>query len=163
MKKNIFSVIITAVMFFVMLPAFQKTNNLLGQVGSVLNLELDADAEADDAANYTIKDLEPYPVAFTEQATYNLKSENGEEGQHYALLKGYSLNLNTKADDFDDVKKIIETNSSQITGALTTVIQEHTLSEATPETIKKEAVEAINKLLDSKAVVSIDLDGYVTQ
>ena len=53
MKKNIFSVIIaeltvinvilTAIMFFVMLPTFQKTNNLITQVASVLNLELDQD------------------------------------------------------------------------------------------------------------------------
>ena len=63
MKKNIFSVIITAltvinvvltaVMFFVMLPTFQKTNTLITQVASVLNLELDGDAAADPDANYS--------------------------------------------------------------------------------------------------------------
>ena len=56
MKKNIFSVIITvltvvnvvltAIMFFVMVPTFNKTNNLITQVASVLNLELDGDSDA---------------------------------------------------------------------------------------------------------------------
>jgi len=51
MKKNIFSVIITAltvvnvvltaIMFFVMMPTFQKSNKLITQVASVLNIELD--------------------------------------------------------------------------------------------------------------------------
>ena len=48
MKKNIFSVIITAltvvnvvltaIMFFVMMPTFQKSNKLITQVASVLNI-----------------------------------------------------------------------------------------------------------------------------
>ena len=56
MKKNIFSVIITvltvvnvvltAIMFFIMVPTFNKTNNLITQVASVLNLELDGDSDA---------------------------------------------------------------------------------------------------------------------
>ena len=81
MKKNIFSVIIaaltvinvilTAIMFFVMLPTFQKTNNLITQVASVLNLELDQE-DSEGAQDYTLKDLEQYSVAFESQQTLNL-------------------------------------------------------------------------------------------
>lgn len=49
MKKNIFSVIITAltvinvvltaILFFVMVPTFTKTNNLLTQIASAVNLD----------------------------------------------------------------------------------------------------------------------------
>lgn len=68
MKKNIFSVIITvltvvnvvltAIMFFVMVPTFNKTNNLITQVASVLNLELDGDSDASADADYSMEDLE---------------------------------------------------------------------------------------------------------
>ena len=64
MKKNIFSVIITvltvvnvvltAIMFFIMVPTFNKTNNLITQVASVLNLELDGDSDAKGDADYKI-------------------------------------------------------------------------------------------------------------
>ena len=84
MKKNIFSVIITAltvinvvltaIMFFVMLPTFQKTNSLITQVASVLNLELDADSDADPDSNYTIDDIEAVPIEFAAEQTYNLKT-----------------------------------------------------------------------------------------
>ena len=67
MKKNIFSVIITvltvvnvvltAIMFFIMVPTFNKTNNLITQVASVLNLELDGDSDAKGDADYKISDL----------------------------------------------------------------------------------------------------------
>ncbi len=95
MKKNIFSVIITvltvvnvvltAIMFFVMVPTFNKTNNLITQVASVLNLELDGDSDASADADYSMKDLEDTPVTFDSQQTINLKT--GADGsQHYAMI-----------------------------------------------------------------------------
>ena len=77
MKKNIFSVIITvltvvnvvltAIMFFIMVPTFNKTNNLITQVASVLNLELDGDLDAKGDADYKISDLEDTTVSFDSQ------------------------------------------------------------------------------------------------
>lgn len=172
MKKNIFSVIITAltvinvvltaILFFVMLPTFQKTNNLITQVASVLNLELDADKKANADEDYSISDTEKVNVAFEEKQTLNLKS--GSDGtEHYAMLNGYDLSLNTKADDYDDVKETVTKNQSDITNIISTVIQGHTKDEATQEVVQKEALEQIQKLLDSKAVVKVILNGYVRQ
>ena len=109
MKKNIFSVIITvltvvnvvltAIMFFVMVPTFNKTNNLITQVASVLNLELDGDSDASADADYSMKDLEDTPVTFDSQQTINLKT--GADGsQHYAMISGYTISVNKKADDY---------------------------------------------------------------
>lgn len=174
MKKNIFSVIITAltvinvvltaIMFFVMLPTFQKTNNLITQVASVLNLELDADADANADSNYSLSDLEPITVDFGDsQQNYNLKT--GDDGKdHYATLSGYVLNLNKSSDEYDkSLSETITNNQSQITGIISSVIQSHTKEEATQELIQKEALEKIQDLLDSKVAVSLILDGYVTQ
>ena len=92
MKKNILSVIIaaltvinvilTAIMFFVMLPTFQKTNNLITQVASVLNLELDQ-GDSEGSQDYTLKDLEQYSVAFESQQTLNLVAGDDVK-MHYA-------------------------------------------------------------------------------
>ena len=172
MKKNIFSVIITAltvinvvltaVMFFVMLPTFQKTNNLITQVASVLSLELDADGAADPDSNYTIKDMESIPVTFETEATYNLKS--GADGKsHYAMLSGYVIYLNNKSDDYKDISAMLTEDQSQITGIVTNVIQSHTSEEGTQDVIEKECLEKIAELLDSKVVVKINLNGYVRQ
>lgn len=172
MKKNIFSVIITAltvinvvltaVLFFVMLPTFNKTNNLLTQVASVLNIELDADSEADPDSDYKLSDLEAIPVTWEEQATYNLKTDTDNK-ERFAMLKGYTLYLNKNADDFDDVKEMLTADNAQVTSIISSVIGNHTYTEATQDLVKKETLEEIEKLLDSKVVVRIALDGFVKQ
>ena len=111
MKKNIFSVIITvltvvnvvltAIMFFIMVPTFNKTNNLITQVASVLNLELDGDSDAKGDADYKISDLEDTTVSFDSQQTINLKT-GSDNSQHYAMLSGYTISVNKKADDYKD-------------------------------------------------------------
>lgn len=173
MKKNIFSVIITAltvinvvltaVMFFVMLPTFQKTNNLITQVASVLNLELDADSDADPDSNYSFEDMKAITVDFGDkEATYNMKKDtDGKE--HYAMLSGYNLYLNSKADDYDDINKMLTEDQSQITGVISSVIQSHTATDGEQAVIEKEALEKIQDLLDSKVAVKLNLNGYVRQ
>ncbi len=172
MKKNIFSVIITAltvinvvltaILFFVMLPTFNKTNNLLTNVASVLNIELDADDPAKGDSNYKLSDLQSIPVAWESESTYNMKT--GTDGKaHFAQLKGYTLYLNKEADDFDDVNEALSADTAQITSIIPTVMERHTFDEASQDLVQKEILEEIEKLLDSKVVVRIALDGFVKQ
>lgn len=175
MKKNIFSVIITAltvinvvltaIMFFVMLPAFQKTNNLMSQVASVLNLELDADGDAGSDEDYALKDLESVTVPFEQQQTLNLKpgSDPNDQDPHYALLNGYTLSVYKKADDYKDVSNILTNNQAEITDIIRSVIQSHTVEDISQDQIQKEALEKIREHLDSKAVKKVMLDNFMFQ
>lgn len=174
MKKNIISVIIialtvinvvlTAIMFFVMLPTFQKTNTLITQVCSVLNIELDADEDADPNADVSMADKQPIAVSFESAQTYNLQVDTaGDNKEHYAMLNGYTLYLNKNSDDFDDINEALTADTAQISGAIASVIQSHTYSEATQDLIQKEALEEIQKILDSKVAVQLVLDGFVKQ
>ncbi len=172
MKKNIFSVIITAltvinvvltaIMFFVMLPTFQKTNNLITQVASVLNLELDADGDAGSDEDYALKDLESVVVDFEEQQTLNLK-QGSDADPHYAMLNGYTLSVYKKADDYKDVSKILTNNQAEITDIIRSVIQSHTSEDISQDQIQKEALEKIREHLDSKAVKKVMLDNFMFQ
>lgn len=172
MKKNIFSVIITAltvinvvltaVMFFVMLPTFQKTNNLITQVASVLNLELDADGDAGSDEDYSLKDLESVPVAFEEQQTLNLQV--GSDGKaHYAMLDGYTLSVYKKDKGYKDTKAILENNQAEITDIIRSVIQSHKADDLSQDQVQKEALEKIQEHLDSKAVKKVILDNFMFQ
>lgn len=173
MKKNIFSVIITAltvinvvltaIMFFVMLPTFQKTNNLITQVASVLNLELDADGDAAGDSEYSLKDLAAVPVAFESKQTLNLKKSAGDDSEHYAMLEGYSLSVDTTAKDYEDVNGVLTTNQAEITDIVRSVIQSHTADDISQDEIQKEALEQIQKHLDSKAVKKVILTNFMFQ
>lgn len=173
MKKNIFSVIITAltvvnvvltaILFFVMMPTFQKTNNLITQVASVLNLELDADKDADADADYKVSDIEYTDVTFDTQQTVNLN--NGSDNKaHYALFDGYSIGVNKKADDYKDYNtEKIASYQSTITDIIRSVMQSHTNDDISEDVIKKEALEQIREKFDTKAVVEITLKNFMHQ
>lgn len=172
MKKNIFSVIITAltvinvvltaVMFFVMLPTFQKTNNLITQVASVLNLELDADGDAGSDEDYSLKDLESFAVDFETQQTLNLKTDKDGKA-HYAMLDGYTVSIYKKDKGYKDAKKILENNKAEITDIVRSVIQSHEAEGLSQDQIQKEALEKIQDHLDSKAVKKVILENFMFQ
>ncbi|MCI5640193.1 MAG: flagellar basal body-associated FliL family protein [Lachnospiraceae bacterium] len=172
MKKNIFSVIITAltvinvvltaIMFFVMMPTFTKTNNLLTQIASAINLDLNVDGEANGEEDYSLKDLETVAVTFDSKQNLNLKT--GSDGQaHYALLDGYSLSVYKEADDYKDVSDILTNNQAEITDIIRAVIQSHSADDISEDVIKKEALEQIQEHLDSKAVKKVMLSNFMYQ
>ena len=137
----------------------QKTNNLITQVASVLNLELDQ-GDSEGSQDYTLKDLEQYSVAFESQQTLNLVA--GDDGKmHYAMIDGYTLYLNKKAKDYKDVSETIKANESKFTDVIRSVIQSHSVDNISEEVVKKEALDKIQELLDSKAVVEVSLTNLV--
>lgn len=172
MKKNIFSIIITAltvvnviltaILFFVMMPTFQKTNELVTKVASVLNIEL---AEGGTAVEeqYKISDLEYTDVAFDAQQTINLNpSEDGKA--HYALFDGYTVGVNKEADDYDDFKTDkITSYQSTITDIIRSVMQSHNNDNISEDIIKKESLEQIREKFDTKSVVEITLKNFMHQ
>ena len=173
MKKNIFSVIITAltvvnvvlsaIMFFVMMPTFQKSNKLITQVASVLNIELDpGDAQPDEG--YKVSDLEYTEVAFEAQQTVNLKAGTSDKKDHYALFDGFSIGVNKEADDYDDFKtETITSYQSTITDIIRSVMQSKTNDTISEDVIKKEAMEQIREKFGTKCVVELTLKNFMHQ
>lgn len=172
MKKNILTIIImaltainvimTAIMFFVMLPTFQKTNTIITRVASVLNLELETDEE-DGAEKYSVKDLESYEVVFDSEET--IKLATGADGEpHYAKLTGFTLSINKASSDYKELSKTLEAQESQIKAIILEAMEEHTAEDISREAVMEEALEKIQEHFDSKFIVSVSsLDGFVFQ
>lgn len=106
MKKNLITVIIlalvlanlilTAILVFTIIPQTKKSNQLIDQVCSAINLELQSGENTPATPEVPIEDVETY--AITDGFTVNLKQ--GEDGkQHYAVFS-VSLSLNTKSDGY---------------------------------------------------------------
>ena len=171
MKKNIFSIItaltvvnvvLTAILFFVMMPTFQKTNELVTKVASVLNIELGEGGTAVEE-QYKIGDLEYTDVAFDTQQTINLNS--GEDGKaHYAMFDGYTVGVNKEADDYDDFNtEKITSYQSTITDIIRSVMQSYNNDNISENAIKKDALEQIREKFDTKSVVEITLKNFMHQ
>ena len=109
MKKNLITVIIlalvlanlilTAILVFTIIPQTKKSNQLIDQVCSAINLELQSGENTPATPEVPIEDVETY--AITDGFTVNLKQ--GEDGkQHYAVFS-VSLSLNTKSDGYKSI------------------------------------------------------------
>ena len=168
MKKNILTIIImaltvinvimTAVMFFVMIPTFSKTNALITQVASVLHLELGTGDE--EAEKYDQADVEETPYTFDNKETINLPV--GSDGKtHYAMLEGFTLRVNTASKDYDDIKELLESQAGGIKDIVISVIASHPAEEQNQEVIKKEILDKIQEYFDSKCIIGVTLTGYM--
>ncbi|MEE3392238.1 MAG: flagellar basal body-associated FliL family protein [Lachnospiraceae bacterium] len=166
MKKNIFTVIImaltmvnvilTAVMFFVMMPTFQKTNNLITQVASVLNLELDEKRNS----SYKLQDVKNVDNQFEATQTLNLK-QSADGKSHYAMLDGYTLALNSKSEDYEEMNTLITNNQSKITDIVRSIIQSYSVDDISEDKIKQDAITQINNYLGSTVVVDVVLMNFM--
>lgn len=175
MKKNMLTVIIialcvvnmalTSIMLFVMMPAFSNMNNIISQVASILNLELDADSKEEVA--YSLSDIEVKSVPFNDDGdsqTINLAPNENDDKKHYGILTGVKFDLNTKADDYKDVSDIIDNKPSLLTDIVREVIGSYTEDTITEAAVKEQALSRISDKLDgSKCIVGITLDGFMHQ
>ena len=108
MAATLINVILSAVLVFSVMPAMNKTSNLVDKVASVIDLEIeDANAEEQE---YTIDDLVAYTKTYNEKVNINLKKEAGDDTNHYAQLSGFTLSFNTKAEDYSEISESIPGN-----------------------------------------------------
>lgn len=150
MKKNMLTVIIlalclvntilSALVVFVVVPTSRRTDRLITQVASVINLEL----EGEGASKVDIASIETYKIE--ESKTMNLKtSENGKE--HYAVMDYVSLSINKESEDYERLQPLLETQNSAIMDVVDSVISNYTYEEAinNREQMKEEILEELKK------------------
>ncbi len=150
MKKNMLTVIIlalclvntilSALVVFVVVPTSQRTDKLITQVASVINLEL----EGEGASKVDIASIESYKVE--EAKTMNLKiSDNGKE--HYAVMDYVSLSINKESEDYAKLQPLLATQDSAIMDIVDSVVGSYTYEEAinNREQMKEEILERLKK------------------
>lgn len=170
MKKNILTIVIMAatlvntvllmVLIFTVMPASNKTSNLVDKVASVIDLEIeDADPEEQE---WTIDDLQAYTKTYDKTVNINLKKDAGEDANHYAQLSGFSVSFNTKADDWETISESITANDIYVDDIVKETIASYTVSTIDQTQVKTEIVKKIQEKYNTKAVVLINLNGFLT-
>ncbi len=150
MKKNMLTVIIlalclvntilNALVVFVVVPTSKRTDKLISQVASVINLEL----EGDKASQVDIANIESYKIE--EAKTMNLKtSEDGKE--HYAVMDYVSLSINTSSEDYERLQPLLETQNSAVMDIVDSVLSNYTYEEVinNREQMKEELLNELKK------------------
>lgn len=169
MKKNILTIVImaatlinlilSAVLVFAVMPAMNKTSALVNKVASVIDLEIE-DADA-DAQEYTMQDLTVVEDVYDNTLNLNLAKDAGETENHYAQLSGWTLSLNSKADDYSDINESITTNKVYVDDIVKETIASYTATTMNEAKVRAEIIKKIQKKYNTKATVEISLKGLL--
>lgn len=171
MKKNLISIIIlalcvinlvlNAIIIFVCMPSATKTNKLITEISSILNLELEKNEDENKKIN--LENLATYSIA--EAKVVNLKND-GTGTSHYVQV-GVTLTLDNSADDYEVVNEKLPSLEGSIDNDVRDVISSYTYAEITDAEIQASAkAEILAKLKDrfqTECIYSVDFSSFTTQ
>ncbi len=169
MKKNILTIVImaasiinlvlTAVLIFSVMPAMNKTSNLIDKVASVIDLEIESKNEKNEQT--PVENLEVFEIPYEANVNINLQKEAGDEQDHYAVIKGIRVSFDKEADGFSDVKGLIEKNTTYVEDIVKETISSFSSSTISEEKVKEAAVKKLQERYDTKCIVEISLPGFL--
>ncbi len=170
MKKNLLSIIVialcvinvifSAVIVFSVVPTSNKTNQLMTQVASIIDLELES--PYGDGSNLSVEDI--YIHDIETQLTVNLKSEPGDNELHYAIFN-VSLSIDTTSKDYKKLSPTVATNEKIILELVSNVYSNYTSKEALSQQdeIKKDVLSKLEQYFKSDFIVNISFSQLVVQ
>lgn len=169
MKKNLITVIILALcvvnlilnvlLVFVCMPSAKKTNNLISEIASVLNLELEGDEETPAVA---LENMATYSV---DAQVVNLK-DDGSGASHYVQV-GLTLEMDKSSKDYDSLNTVLTESGGAVFDEARNVIQNYTYAEVsdekTQEDIKKKILENVQKKYATQCIYNVSFSKFTTQ
>ncbi|MBO5468414.1 MAG: flagellar basal body-associated FliL family protein [Lachnospiraceae bacterium] len=169
MKKNLITVIILALcvvnlilnvlLVFVCMPSAKKTNNLISEIASVLNLELEGDEETPAVA---LENMATYSV---DAQVVNLKDDGSGES-HYVQV-GLTLEMDKSSKDYDSLNTVLTESGGAVFDEARNVIQNYTYAEVsdekTQEDIKKKILENVQKKYATQCIYNVSFSKFTTQ
>lgn len=167
MKKNLITVIILALcvvnlilnimLVFVCMPSARKTNKLITEIASVLDLELESEKGETSVA------LENMATFDVEAQVVNLK-DDGSGDSHFVQV-GITLGLDSSSDDYEKLSAVITTGP--VFDEARNVVQNYTLEEVkdqdTQDTIKRQILDSLQKKYGTNCIYSVSFSKFTTQ
>lgn len=172
MKKNLISILIlallvvnlvlTAILMFSVIGTAKKTNKLVTDISTALNLELTKDEGSQDSGEIQITDL--VSVDIPDTLTIPLKPGEGEEKTHYCIIN-VTFFLNATHEDYETMGTVFEGNVSLNKSVIENIIGEHTLTEAQADknALKAEILAAIQAEYKSTFIYRVEFSSIIFQ
>lgn len=169
MKKNLITVIILALcvvnlilnvmLVFVCMPSARKTNNLINEIASVLNLELESN---DGMPSVELEHIATYNV---DAQVVNLK-DDGSGNSHYVQV-GLTLEMDNSSKDYDALNTVLTDGQGAVFDEARNIIQNYTYAEVTDqqtqEKIKKQILDALQKKYGTQCIYRVSFSNFTLQ
>lgn len=170
MKKNLISVLIlalvlanlilTAILAFTIIPQTKKSNELIDQVCSAIDLEL----ESGSNITVPIENIDLYNIA--DEFTCNLAG--GDDGKdHYALFTvGFSLNTQDPKYNKGEGKTELQNKETIIKDQINSIVSKYTLEEFKADgnyAVKQEILKTMQELFGAEFIVGVSFSSVNAQ
>lgn len=169
MKKNLITVIILALcvvnlilnimLVFVCMPSAKKTNNLITEIASVMNLELESSKGKNSVALENIATLD------LDKQVVNLK-DDGSGTSHFVQV-GITLELDNSAEDYTQLNTVLTNSKGAVFDEARNVIQAYTYAEITDqkvqEKVKSKILENLQKKYGTRCIYNVSFSSFTTQ
>ena len=171
MKKNLISILIlalmvvnvvlTAIMMFSVTGTAKKTNALVSNIASVLNIELGGESEVAGETEVKLTDLVTHDIP--DDLTIPLKK--GEDGKDHYCIVAVSLMLNKTHPDYETYGANIASQDSLIKSIIIEVIGSHTLEEVkdNSEALRNEILVKLQEAYDSDFIYKVAFSNIMYQ
>ena len=165
MKKNLMSVLIlallvvnlvlTAITMISIVPSAKKSNELISEICTALDLELASGRNA-NLSNVPIENLVPYTL----EGSLPVNLRNTHDHKHHHPTVSIVLSLDNSNEDYEKIgKNGIEAKvyDSNIKNIVNDVVHTFTMEEikTDPERAEKEILEKLQGFFDSNVVVDV--------
>lgn len=162
MKKNLLTVLIlallivnialTGVMMFSVMGTNRKTAELVGNIATVLNLELSNGETEEEKAEVPIENSIPYNIEG--EMTIPLKSDGAKASY---IMFDIAFYMDKKNKGYKKHGETIDEKKTLIQDTITTVVGNHTEAECRDnfDAIKDEILTAVQKLFDSDFIFKV--------
>lgn len=169
MKKNLITVIILALcvvnlilnimLVFVCMPSAKKTNNLIDEIASVLNLELES---SNGEPSVELENIATFNV---EAQVVNLK-DDGSGTSHYVQM-GLTLELDNSSDDYAALNTVLTSAEGAVFDEARNVVQNYTYAEVSDqevqEKIKEQILSNLQKKYGTQCIYNVSFSKFTTQ
>lgn len=174
MKKNLMSVIIlalvlvnlvlTAILTFTIIPQTKKSNALIDQVCSAINLELES-GEEEGAPQIPIENIEAYKI----ESGFTVNLKPGDDGvKHYAVFS-VSLSMNMESEGYKTYKGAegLAAKETIIQSEINTIVSNYTLDEFNAngyQNVKDDILASMQEMFGSKDfIVGVNFSSVTTE
>lgn len=171
MKKNLITMmvlalvlvnlVLTAVLTITIVPQTKKANELITQVCSAINLELQSGSVTSDISTVPMDKLGSFDIA--NEMTINLK--DGGDGVSHIVVLTATISMNMDADGYEEYGTKLTEKESYIKDTIIRVIGSYTYDEFKADTqgVRDRIVEELNNLYGANFIIGISFPSITYQ
>lgn len=174
MKKNTLNVIIltltlinlvlNVLIVFSVIPTANKTNNLVGKIASIIDLELEPQINMNPEA-LSIENIDTRTITNADGKSSLTISIPGNDGKNHYAVVTVTVSLDKTHEDYEKLSESFDNAMGLIIGKIDDVISSYSYEEASAskEEMRQQILQEIRDLFQSGMVYEVSFSGFVVQ